>query len=140
MARWLTVLLAMLLGAAPVAALTGQGDSSLFALNTLASSAAAPDLPAAAADFVGPCTPNPFNPQTVVPFGVARRGPVRLTVYDVQGRAVRVLVDEGDFASGAGRATWDGRDEQGQQVASGVYFARLRTLDRILIVPMVLVR
>lgn len=135
---WLLV--AGLLAAGPAAATPGSGDSNDFALNTRAMSAVEPDLPPLAEPFVGPCAPNPFNPQTVIPFGLAARGAARLVVYDVRGRVVRVVLDEPDLAPGARRATWDGRDAQGRDAASGVYLAQLQAGGQVLKATMVLVR
>ncbi len=70
-------------------------------------------------------TPNPFNPTTTIAFDLARRGHVVLRVYDVSGRVVRTLVD-GVQDAGTHRATWDGRDDRGARVASGVYLYRLQ--------------
>jgi parallel beta-helix repeat protein len=68
--------------------------------------------------------PNPFNPVTFIGYAVPRQCRVRIAVYDLNGRLVRVLTDE---ARGAGeyQATWDGRNERGQDVGSGVYFCRM---------------
>gem|GEM_PF-1573167 len=68
--------------------------------------------------------PNPFNPQTTVHFTVARRGHVTLTVHDVQGRRVATFVDR-DLLPGVHRVLWDGTNDAGRAVASGVYFCRL---------------
>ncbi len=68
--------------------------------------------------------PNPFNPQATVAFTLAAAGPVRLAVYDLYGTKVHTLVD-GDLAAGRHEAVWDGRDDRGQAMASGVYLARL---------------
>ena len=68
--------------------------------------------------------PNPFNPQTSIGFSLKARGYVELSIYDVGGRLVRTLANE-SRAAGAYELTWDGRDERGQAVASGVYFYRL---------------
>jgi len=70
--------------------------------------------------------PNPFNPVTVIRFAVAEPGRVRLVVYDVSGRPVRTLVDETRTAR-AYEVTWDGRDDSGVSVASGVYLYSLET-------------
>ncbi len=70
--------------------------------------------------------PNPFNPQTTISFSIAQRANVRLAVYDVNGALVRTLASE-TRAAGAYQITWDGRDDSGNQVASGVYFYRLAT-------------
>jgi len=79
------------------------------------------------AAFLDPASPNPFNPTTTLRFGVAVRGPADLVVYDARGRAVRTLWRDGAAAPGSYRVTWDGRDDGGRRVASGVYHARLRT-------------
>ena len=70
--------------------------------------------------------PNPFNPETTLGYALPRAQPVRLTIYDMLGRPVRVLVD-GEQPPGQHRVVWDGRDRQGRAVASGVYFYRLQT-------------
>jgi hypothetical protein len=72
--------------------------------------------------------PNPFNPTTVISFGLAAGGSVSLRVYDVSGGLVRVLVD-GRRPAGHHEAHWDSRDETGAVVASGVYFYRLKAGD-----------
>lgn len=73
--------------------------------------------------------PNPFNPVTTISYGVPAtsegRIPVSLRIYDVQGRKVRDLV-QGDHEPGTFSALWDGRDESGRRVHSGVYFYRLQ--------------
>lgn len=68
--------------------------------------------------------PNPFNPQTTIRFDLALPSRVVLAVYSVEGGHVRTLVDE-DRPAGPHAALWDGRDGDGQSVASGVYFYRL---------------
>jgi hypothetical protein len=74
---------------------------------------------------LGANTPNPFNPTTVIPYRIeSPGGPTQITIYDAAGRRVRTLVD-GVRTPGAYRATWNGRDEHGRAVASGVYFVRL---------------
>ncbi len=68
--------------------------------------------------------PNPFNPSTDIRFTVHRAGPGSLRVFDAQGRLVRTLFT-GEFATGPQSFTWDGRSDDGEQVASGVYLYRL---------------
>ncbi len=72
--------------------------------------------------------PNPFNPQTTIAFSVRQRGRVQLVVYNVSGARVRTLANE-DFAAGMHTAVWDGRNDAGQPVASGVYFYKLVARD-----------
>jgi FlgD Ig-like domain len=68
--------------------------------------------------------PNPFNPTTTIAFSLKERGRVSLVIYNVAGERVRTLVDE-NVVAGAHTKMWDGRDEVGQPVSSGVYFYRL---------------
>jgi len=73
--------------------------------------------------------PNPFNPSTLIEYSLATAGPVRLVVLDAQGRRVCTLVDALESA-GVHAARWDGRDQAGNRVASGVYLYRLETEGR----------
>ncbi len=68
--------------------------------------------------------PNPFNPTTVIKYGIASDNQVNLTIYDVAGRKVRTLVNERQRAD-VYRVTWDGMNDTGAKVASGVYFYKL---------------
>ncbi len=73
--------------------------------------------------------PNPFNPSTSIHFELARSGAVDLTVFDLSGRRLRVLLNEERREAGAAQVTWDGRDEQGNALPSGVYLVQLNTVD-----------
>ncbi len=68
--------------------------------------------------------PNPFNPTTMIRFEIPSKAKTRLEIYDVSGRLVRTLVD-GEIAAGTHEATWDGTDNVGHNVSSGVYFYRV---------------
>jgi len=68
--------------------------------------------------------PNPFNPVTRIQFVLDRDTRVSLRVFDVQGRAVRTLVDS-YLSAGQRVVGWDGRDDSGRSLASGTYFLRL---------------
>jgi hypothetical protein len=70
--------------------------------------------------------PNPFNPSTEIEYSVDREGPVVLTVLNVLGQVVTTLVDE-HHSSGLHRVVWDGADDYGARVATGVYLYRLTT-------------
>jgi hypothetical protein len=88
-------------------------------------------VPAIAADAVAalrllPIRPNPASLSTTIPFDLAAGGAVHLAVYDVHGALVRTLVD-GPRGPGTHAAVWDGRDDGGRPVASGMYFCRMRT-------------
>jgi hypothetical protein len=65
--------------------------------------------------------PNPFNPQTTIRYDLPALARVRLSIVDVSGRRIRTLVDE-QQAAGTREAMWNGRDDSGSAVASGVYF------------------
>jgi len=74
-----------------------------------------------------PNAPNPFNPATAIRFEAAVEGArVRLAVYDAEGRFVRWLFD-GVAGGGSRTVTWDGRDQRGQRLASGVYYYQLES-------------
>jgi flagellar hook assembly protein FlgD len=83
--------------------------------------------------------PNPFNPSTTIRFAVPANGNVRLTIYDVNGRIVRTLVD-GSVLAGSHEVVWDGMDMNGRAVASGVYIYRLTTANNEMTKRMTLVR
>ncbi len=68
--------------------------------------------------------PNPFNPETVIRYELARDEQVRLSIFDVDGSLVRVLVD-GTQTAGQQTAVWDGRDANGRLLSSGTYFYRV---------------
>jgi len=70
------------------------------------------------------CTPNPFNPSTTIAFELAESSPVRMSVYDLQGRRVRLLVD-GRRPAGRHEVRWYGRTDAGLPVATGTYICRL---------------
>jgi hypothetical protein len=73
-----------------------------------------------------PNHPNPFNPSTTIRYELAAASDVRVLVYDAAGRQVRRLVDTREGA-GSHSVTFDGRDDAGRPMASGVYFYRLET-------------
>ena len=70
--------------------------------------------------------PNPFNPQTRIAYRLGVAGAAQLRVFDVSGRLVRTLVNE-QQAAGEHDVVWDGSDDSGGELASGVYFYELRT-------------
>ncbi|UCB53136.1 MAG: SBBP repeat-containing protein [Candidatus Zixiibacteriota bacterium] len=72
--------------------------------------------------------PNPFNPATKIEFTLAKSGFVTLQIYDTLGRKVRTLVSE-ELSSGYKSVIWDGKNDDGEDVASGVYFYQLKVGD-----------
>ena len=71
-----------------------------------------------------PNYPNPFNATTEIQYELSRHGHVTLTVYDIRGRVIQTLVD-GYMLPGVNCVTWDGRNDAGNDVVSGVYLVRL---------------
>ncbi len=84
-------------------------------------------------------TPNPFNPTTRISFVLPEASHVHLRIYDVTGREIRTLAS-GVFAAGEHTAAWDGADNDGTRVASGVYFYRLQAGEFTEVKKMVLLR
>ena len=80
-----------------------------------------------------PNYPNPFNPETWIPYHLAHAADVQITIYDTKGAVVRQLdlgyQSAGYYTDRSKAAYWDGRNESGESVASGVYFYQLRTGD-----------
>ena len=68
--------------------------------------------------------PNPFNPETTISFEIAQAGRAKVEVYNSKGQRVRVLLDE-MLQQGSHSVLWNGRNEAGSQVSSGVYFYRV---------------
>ena len=73
-----------------------------------------------------PNYPNPFNSGTVIRFSLVSAAQVELSLYNVAGQRVRSLV-RGSKGQGIHEVRWDGRDESGRNLSSGVYFCRLST-------------
>jgi hypothetical protein len=69
--------------------------------------------------------PNPFNPTTMIEYGLPSSSDVRLEIFNLLGQRVRTLV-EGNVSAGYHTAVWDGRNDMGQSLQSGVYFYRLQ--------------
>jgi hypothetical protein len=85
------------------------------------------------------CSPNPFNPRTELGFNLPNEVTGSLVIYDVRGRVVKVL-RRGHFESGQQLFPWDGRDDRGREVPSGLYLANLNFQGERLSTKMVLLR
>jgi hypothetical protein len=83
--------------------------------------------------------PNPFNPSTTIRYSLAKRSDVVLEIYNTIGQHVRTLFS-GSQATGEYASVWDGTDDNGGHVASGVYFYRLRTGDFTAVRKLVMIR
>lgn len=83
--------------------------------------------------------PNPFNPTTTIPYALIKGADVRLTVYNILGEKIRTLIDR-KIEPGVKTVTWDGRDDSGQLVGSGVYFYHFQADGYTKTMKMVLMR
>ena len=83
--------------------------------------------------------PNPFNPRTTIALDLPRAGEVAVRLYDIRGRLVRTLHD-GPLGEGRHELTWDGDDDAGRAMASGVYFYEVRAAGEERIGKLTLVR
>ncbi len=82
--------------------------------------------------------PNPFNPSTRIAYTMPRAGHLSLKVFDLKGRLVKTLIDQHQETSG--HVVWDGVDDRGHKVGSGVYFAEARTAGQVLVQKMLMVK
>ena len=87
-------------------------------------SVAGPALPTETALL--PAAPNPFNPRTSLRWTLSESAEVSLSVHSATGQTVRTLLSDVHYARGAHSTAWDGRDDTGRNVASGVYLIRLQ--------------
>ncbi|GAB4377290.1 MAG: hypothetical protein Kow0042_24770 [Calditrichia bacterium] len=83
--------------------------------------------------------PNPFNPSTLIKYRIARRGDYELAVFNLVGQKIRTLINT-HVLEGEHQVTWDGRNDEGIQVPSGIYFYRLKGKDLNLTRKMMLIR
>ncbi len=83
--------------------------------------------------------PNPFNPETQIRFELEKPASISLAIYNLRGQRISTLLN-GPQTPGTHSATWDGKDANGSQVSSGVYFYRLETGGRSLSKRVVLMR
>ena len=77
---------------------------------------------------LGQNVPNPFNPSTTIDYRLPEAGDVQLVIYNLLGQEVRTLVQE-SMDAGFHSVIWDGKDEFGKQVASGIYIYRMSVGD-----------
>lgn len=83
--------------------------------------------------------PNPFNPSTTIAYRLDKPSNVRLTVYDVTGRQIKILVDESQN-DGEHSVRWNAAEREGSIVASGMYFACLQVGDHVAVQKMILAK
>ncbi len=109
---------------------TSDGQKQSSSLSATVTGAApksvAPDLTFG----LGANYPNPFNPETQIAYTLSEAGPVELVIYSILGQRVRTLVQEIQ-AEGRYQIVWNGRNDSGVSVASGVYLSRLSSAQEV---------
>lgn len=83
--------------------------------------------------------PNPFNPSTIISYNIAKSGNVKLQVYDILGREIKTLINK-EQNPGNYNITWDGKDNFGYSLPSGIYLYSIISGDFILTKKMVLIK
>ena len=84
--------------------------------------------------------PNPFNPRTTLRLALPTPETVSLSIYNLSGQRVRVLLNAESLPAGSHTVAWDSRDDHGAPVASGLYLYRLRTPTQVVVGKMALIR
>jgi hypothetical protein len=107
-------------------------------MNVTPSSTSVPALGPATRACVA--TPNPCRSATQVRLQLVRAEPVTVAIHDVAGRQVRMLVHEARLEAGTRTVEWDGRDDAGAEVRSGVYFCHIQTQSGARMIPIIVRR
>jgi hypothetical protein len=86
-----------------------------------------------------PNYPNPFNPATTIKYDLPKTTRVTLRIFDIMGRQVKTLIDE-EKDAGYHYLIWEGKDDKGRPVTSGIYFYRLETSSFTFVQKLMLLR
>ena len=81
--------------------------------------------------LVAKVAPSPLRTVSTLSFVTSRPGPLRVTLFDVGGRRVRIVLDQASAPAGLHVATVDGNDDRGRTLGSGLYFYRIRALEGV---------
>ena len=84
--------------------------------------------------------PNPFNPETTINFTLSLESILRIDIYNLKGQRIKTLIDDEQLSAGTYSITWNGINEQGQSVASGVYFTRVKTNNDTQVLKMLMMK
>lgn len=101
-------------------------DVGVYYVYTLSGVETVGGAPAQAYASIRRVFPNPFNPSTTIEFAVPNSGPTAVRVFDIAGRRIATLVDE-EMAAGVYRVKWNGKTDDGRDLASGIYFAQIQS-------------
>lgn len=122
-----------------IAALRANGASSGWSPAVQAGASTDVQIPRSRRFALHQNAPNPFNPSTLLRFEIPAADRVRLVVHDASGRVVRRLLNS-DLPQGTHEVLWDGRDDRGNPVGSGVYVYRVETRGAASARKMILIR
>jgi hypothetical protein len=128
----------LLLAGATAQARVSHGYSAIFSLDTVTAVDDGVTGPPSSTAITA-IYPNPFNPRTTIAFALAEPGAIELAVYDVRGQLVRII-DAGTWPAGRYEAIWDGADDDGRAVPTGMYFCRMKTATGSQTVKLMLTR
>lgn len=112
---------------AEITILTNDTDLPVITIPIHLTSVANSDLINPAVTALNGNFPNPFNPSTSIRFSLKEAGPVKLNIYNLKGQLVKSLVDS-DLSAGNHQVLWNGKDERGASVASGIYLYRMESV------------
>ena len=97
------------------------------------------EIPAISKPMLHGNYPNPFNPTTTISFSLPKEEDIELTIYNIKGQKVKTLYS-GIASEGKQSVVWDGRDTNGKEVGSGLYFYQLETKNKELTKKMLLLK
>jgi hypothetical protein len=101
-------------------------DIGVYHVYTISGVETVPGVPSGSGVAIRKVFPNPFNPSTKIEFSVPKAAPVAVRIFDVQGKRVSTLVDQA-MSPGVYRVAWNGKNDRGQDLPSGLYFAQIRS-------------
>ena len=101
-------------------------DSALSDLDMFTDVEGKEEVKVPASFSLGQNHPNPFNSETIIEYSLPKASQVKIAIYNILGQKVRTLLDQRQSA-GYKRVIWDGKNEKGKVVSSGIYFYRMET-------------
>ncbi|MDY0324943.1 MAG: C25 family cysteine peptidase [Candidatus Cloacimonadaceae bacterium] len=106
--------------------MTNDNDLPVITIPIILDAVANSDLINPAITALNSNFPNPFNPSTSIRFSLKEAGPVKLNIYNLKGQLVKSLLDS-DMSAGNHQIVWNGKDERGAAVSSGIYLYRMES-------------
>jgi len=101
-------------------------DIGVYYVYTISGVETVDGVPTASRVAIRKAFPNPFNPSTKIEFSVPKEAPVAVRIFDIQGRHVSTLVQK-SMSPGVYRVAWNGKNDRGEALGSGVYFAQIQS-------------